>query len=429
MSLKFAVPNQETIPVKETRPQWMLYLLDACTVLLLSWYLVPLVRGTIRAAGFAVLLGLWFVLSLFIRNSWMDTYKTGIWLLAIWVVVYVANFLLGRTNMFAEYLYVMVTAFAPVMLFVFYMQTEQADKLRIFLRIALVLFVFTGATTAIGQVVYPNSARFLSTGRVTAITAKYNEMNIANYGFAYSLMLLSIPLAAYAKTRAVPAHRLALYALVLFFFIVMLLMQFTTAILFAVAGIMLILLGIRRNVIILIGAVAFGSLALFFMSDILYISHNSPFGERINNILHLFQSGNLTGDLLLRTDKYWISIDTLLQHPLAGVGGYYGYNTADMGIGGHAEFFDMIARYGIIGTLPLVAFYAVFFNYVIKLAWEPYTQRAMKMVLLFLAVLSFVNVLYNGTEIGLTVLFIIPSFAVLERPDHKGKGLSVGGFA
>jgi len=116
--------------------------------------------------------------------------------------------------------------------------------------------------------------------------------------------------------------------------------------------------------------VLMGSLFFIYKLDILpeFVS------DRIQALTNfLFETGRSDSAYLERFDLMALSIDTFLKNPILGVGGDYVdfkgnfdlvYNS---GIGHHSEFFDFLARFGLVGLFFLVfAVLSVFWKYWVR---------------------------------------------------------------
>lgn len=411
------------LPIRRLRPADMLFLIDALTALLLLWYFMPVAKQVGRSIFFAGAFGLWLVLAFCADRRWLSPLRKALPFLAAWFVIYIGNYLMGRSAMFFEYLLVMSVFFAPVFLYTFYEHTGQADKLRFFAVLSIVLLTVTAVTTLIGQLRFPNAARLISTGVKEYGVEDFSWMNIGNYGVAYGLMLLIIVLSGHVRRRARGVARLALAALIVFYLLVMYKMEFTTSLLLVVAG-MAAALGLngRRAAMAGIALAVFVLLAAAFsqfggglggaVSDMI---GSETIRERVEQLFSLFQ-GNVYGDLAYRGDYYMVSIRSVIANPLFGVGGYYGYDIASRGIGGHAELFDITARYGIIGLISMLCFFIAWFRELNgRLKGNPVigSVRVMQGALLALAS---INVIFIASEIGAIVFFTVPALAYLRSP-------------
>jgi O-antigen ligase len=82
---------------------------------------------------------------------------------------------------------------------------------------------------------------------------------------------------------------------------------------------------------------------------------NQNLSMRFYELSQLFRYSSAEGtiDLRARLEFYRLSIDSLLSNPILGVGGYYGYDSSNYGVGGHSGFLDELARFGLIGSMFL----------------------------------------------------------------------------
>lgn len=411
------------LPIRNLRPAGMLFLMDALTALLLVWYFLPVAKQVGRSVFFAGAFGLWLVLAFCADRRWLAPLRKALPFLAAWFVIYVGNYLTGRSTMFFEYLLVMSVFFAPVFLYTFYEHTGQADKLRFFAVLSILLLTVTAVTTLIGQLRFPNAARLISTGVKDYGVEDFSWMNIGNYGVAYGLMLLIIALSGCIRRRARGMARWALAALVVFYLLVMYKMEFTTSLLLVAAGMAAALwlngrraamAGIALAVFALLMAAfsQFGGVLAGAVADMI---GSETIRERVEQLFSLFQ-GNVYGDLAYRGDYYLISIRSVIANPLFGVGGYYGYDIASRGVGGHAELFDITARYGIIGLITMLCFFIAWFRGLNgQLKGNPMLGSVRVMQGAFLALAS-INVIFIASEIGAIVFFTVPALTFLRTP-------------
>ncbi len=80
-----------------------------------------------------------------------------------------------------------------------------------------------------------------------------------------------------------------------------------------------------------------------------------------------------------RLEFYKVSIKTIGKHPLFGVGPYFKTATVANGIGNHSSWLDYLAMYGVLGCLPLIAFFLLYFIRTIKMTAHS-ANRVMRLI-------------------------------------------------
>lgn len=410
--------GQDVPLVQRVRPRDLRLINDGCTLVLLAWYLVPAFKNVARSPVFAAALGLWAVTAFCIRRDWLDIKGSHLLALGAWYAVYVLNFLFGRSSMFGEYLFIMTVFFAPAVLLHFYVRTGQTDRLRQLSLLALVMVCVTAITTLIGQFNYPIPSRTLSKG-IPSYTNLYSSQNIGGFGFTYGLMLYTIALTAFARSRSRGPGQVALFVLVLLFMAVIVKTEFTIAVGLVALGVLLALvLRPRRAVVVALWSVtvalagvlafdAFAPLALRFAQSI----GSATIRDRVQDVLRFLSTGQLGGDFGLRMDKYAVSVRTALAQPLWGVGAWYGYTTEAQGVGGHVEFFDTLARYGLAGFMPLAWFFAATLRDTARRFRGTAMAAGMPAFFVLFALYAATNTFFTSAEIGLVLFFLVPAFA------------------
>ena len=112
---------------------------------------------------------------------------------------------------------------------------------------------------------------------------------------------------------------------------------------------------IRSKLVFLSGCVLLVLLltAVVSQSDTWSASASGKFARRISSIGAIITGQSAYADLDTITGCRFslagVSIDGFLQSPLNGLGDYY----FDPHIGGHSSIFDVLARYGLMGAIPL----------------------------------------------------------------------------
>ena len=167
-----------------------------------------------------------------------------------------------------------------------------------------------------------------------------------------------------------------------------------------------------RLILILICVLFFASSVLNFFLDV--FSDNVRMLSRIEDLSYIMSEGDLSqldeGSLYIRSILWMASINTFFgsfHNFLFGVGEVAMemdvYSLLSHGVGNHSEFFDLAARYGIVGVL--------IFYYIIKNTWRFFVgltkdEKMKNYLYVFLLGVLFMGFV-NGLTKALTTMLII----------------------
>jgi len=275
-------------------------------------------------------------------------------------------------------------------------------------------FAVTGARTVIAVQSDPRLARYLATTEEnrTAIYGARDFAGLGGYGFAYSLAAILLLLLFYvlrAKRQRPTISLIIAGGLVVLFE-----MGFTTAIVLTLALGFIFLVQDLIKVIafrMFIYASAVFGLIIGLYSSLLNAAAESPLvsddvSQRFSELaLYLSGESSNGSDLGTRLDRWRESIDIVLSSGPLGLAG----KTAVKGdTGGHSEWLDLLASYGVLAML--VALFFVF-------AWRALRDNTSASEIsslvrpwTFFVVLGFVNTLLFST-IVVTWMFFLPALA------------------
>ena len=156
---------------------------------------------------------------------------------------------------------------------------------------------------------------------------------------------------------------------------------------------------------------------LFFSllkNEILQLIINVSPSERLSvRLITLLDKNNAMADTDVvtgRTDLYFLSLKTWLSNPanfLIGIGDIRDpYDVVRTGIGHHSDFFDTLARYGLLGGLLLFATIKRFFNSIISLFDQKYKIQLIVISLIFVLCACTKGVLVP--EVGCVLFILLP---------------------
>jgi O-antigen ligase len=279
----------------------------------------------------------------------------------------------------------------------------------------MVFIVITNLITLYALHETPNLSRLLSTG----VDIKFNTIGIASYFYMYGIIyfiLAFLGIVFYGKKMGGKKHITKISILLSMLMLCLYTIykaEFTISILLLCLGIIIILLKIDNFkklfltqvallIIILICAKPVSNL-FYKMAD----KTDSPnYKMRYSEIAHFIGTGDIneTIDLKARLNLYLISANTFFHNPMFGVG--FNKITGEIkSIGNHSTLLDELARYGIVGTLPLMAVITILFYKIYNLLENKYQRRVYFSCICVFSVFLIINTALFVTIF--TMLFVI----------------------
>lgn len=303
-----------------------------------------------------------------------------------------------------KYIFGFVIVISPIYLVDYIIQYDHNGRLRKCLYYGgLFILSYYAIMTNIMMKRYPTIARQLASGSDTIIQFYYGLNIGGGYSLVYGLMFLTVVLLLRLQKRS--GHRIIETAFLALFIITIVKAGYFIALVFMTVGVMMLLLHKKKMVnllIILFFFIVILGTVLLDMPKVLgnhmvriSLEHEFILEDKVLELGNLL-AGN-QGDSYVnvegRLERIKISIDSFLASPFLGNGIYTGYNSnAEEGrIGQHGEWFDALARYGILGMIPLI----VFFYHSIKETRAKVPLSRIPFFLFFL--LGFVNPVFNFT--------------------------------
>lgn len=207
--------------------------------------------------------------------------------------------------------------------------------------------------------------------------------------------------------------------LIILDFLYIFMSNYTTQMLFALFGSALVLVGCTNMkkqkktlfivlimVLLLVSVPALPELIRWLNN--IFFANNSTVSTRLYEIEILLRRGDVAGtDLMGRVDRVGISINTFKKNIAFGVP-FSAYNTTSTGliVGGHSEWPDDLARYGIFGC---ILFIYLIYNGIKKiLNWENGKIIDLKTTfILVIAAYGFANPIIRSQELELLYLIVL----------------------
>lgn len=384
----------------------------ACGAFIILWLDVgqaASVMSRVPTIAKIAVLGLWLVLAAARSRPFMEKFAINAWPLPVMIgltILYSGE--VAQASQYAQGFGYLLIAFA---LLCFYGQPKYQREGRALVGVMACDPAITGIRTLVAVQADPELARYLATteDKRVAVYGAQSFTGLGGYGLAYSLAAILLLLMFFVARGQ--GHRGVLGLIVACGLVVLIELAFTTAIVLTITlGLAFLIHDLVEEVAlrVLIYAVAFLGWILGFYSAILeavagWSVVGTVVSQRLSELATFFSGESTRGsDLGTRLYRWSESIEIFLDSGPLGLAGRTGVRGDT---GGHSQWLDMIANYGVLTVLPLLFF--VF-------AWNFCRKRstiigalALKRVWLYFIVLGFINPLLFST-IVLTWMFFVP---------------------
>ena len=248
-------------------------------------------------------------------------------------------------------LYKLLQEFLWPILIVYAISGNEKKLAKYLLFVFSVCYAITCFTTYFGNVEYPGASRALA--RLTeegdmTLYAFYKALNIGGVEFIYQLVLM-IPLLIYMIKQSIKSAVLG--SLLAFCFIsTIIISEYTTALVFSIASVLLFFIREEKNfkklIITLVFVLSFSYVLIYYVDIFDILSNIVPSGsvaERLSDISTSIHGGSVSGGDLDKRQYHWnTSIDMFFSSPIWGTGKYGGE---------HSFWLDHLAKYGSIGII------------------------------------------------------------------------------
>lgn len=394
-----------------------------CLFYLMLWILVPAFsvianRGIFRVL-FAVIFFLWICTA--IQNLPGDVVLTEVALFGIFALVQTLYGFIGYGDIqfYDAVNYYLLFGFAINSMLYSKIDSQKLDLFII--KYSMILLFITIVTTLIALHKNGNVARLLTASQTNAdVTEQLRGENIGAFDFIYGLVVLfPVYIIAFAKGEKVMKVLSSVMTVAILFCVIK--SNFTTALLLIFVGIFLpFILNGSKNILvkifIIVTIAIVVPIALPYFLGLVYAHTTSILAkEKINGLLLFMSGANGAEAVSSRVTLFKLSFKSFLNSPIIGVGGYYRTTTVAY-VGKHAQFIDDLARYGMIGATPLLAF----LHFSIKKSVSHSTLKESVLfpsIIIFVA-LGFLNPIYNY---GILACFFIISTTMARYIDRRNK--------
>ncbi|KDE46144.1 hypothetical protein [Geobacillus sp. CAMR5420] len=403
-----------------------LIIINRVIILLLStWMVWPYFNNKIGIIPIFVIIVLWVITT---DYRWLfEKWTPDLLLICVWFITFIPyvltrNFTYGVID--PEYI---LTCF---FLFVFgifvnhYYMFYKKDFVTLgrIAFISLFMYLVGSIQTYLGLQKFPYASRTLATAN-HSLQYSYLGMGIGGFGFVYSLVFVTI-LSLYLLKKNIPRLGNMYKSLYILFIICLLLTiikaSYATALIFTFVGIILVftIKGLRSLIIgvflalIFILAIPKESIAEFLVNVAYLFKDNDIVYVKFMDLAETFLGESADSQTANRGHLYLTSLITFIQNPLFGIYGPFG-NQDNGQIGGHSGWLDLLAMYGIFGSLPL--FLAIILNFRKQLLFysgHPYYVFLIIAQILFIC-FGFLNPVTYVYQIGFALFVVAPALPFL----------------
>ncbi len=301
----------------------------------------------------------------------------------------------------------------------YYITTYRRDSLKTVGIVVFFAVTITVVTTVVGLIQYPYAARILATDilKDDFLIITYSLHNIGGYSFVYTVVLLyPVAIFAYKQKRI---NKIVLIAVAVAVFFMIILSEYTIALLFFLASSLLLFAGKKLNskqmLLAGIGFVIF--IALFqtaFSHFFVWLADHLDSETVSARLLALAggQSGLEASDDN-RLPLYMASITCFLQNPFFGT--MFRYYSG----GGHSFLLDSLSNYGVLGGITIFLMYRT----VYRLFLKPYQkQEGFGYIIWIFAQAIILSLVNTGMWLNVLALYV-PTLLHLIYARKEAEGL------
>ena len=283
---------------------------------------------------------------------------------------------------------------------------KQARVLLLFMAASL---VYTGYTTIVGNTLFPQATRLMTTGMLEDKDTflSFKMMNIGDFNYVYTLTLC-IPVLVYLYKESLRFRIVTVLAIVGIIYITIK-TEFTTALFFSLFLALFLFLPRdfkRSHIVMVLAGVLVIALVFPLVFSVLADSTSSELiSERLSSLGDLSSRRSAASsdgsDLGARFEAWGTSLSGFAMHPLFGAG------TPG---GSHSYIFDNMCKYGIIGLFALFAVFRQEYLVYVKPYLRTDIGRYFYLIFFVNLMLCFVNTLNNIFFITLVIPLCLVAF-------------------
>lgn len=292
---------------------------------------------------------------------------------------------------------------------------------------SLILLVITSITTITVLLVDENASRILtSSSSEDGLKLLYKKLNVGSFRFVYGLVIIIPIIVYYLRSKRNLLERVILLLITALFVYVVLLSNFTTALilLFLDFGIILITcLNLKSKTsffTVSFIVIVFVPFFLTFFLDFMIGMTDSLYSQgKLTGIMDVIHGEGSYDDTTTRGRLFITSLKSFLESPLWGVGAWYSQAYYRI-VGQHAQFVDDLARYGLIGFVPLMSFFVFGVKKVYYAFNEKFffNRKVLGPIVVYVA-LGFLDPIYNeGMLASMFIVVPVINYLIYEKKEN-----------
>ena len=344
--------------------------------MLICWILLPVVSYYLGSTGYILLFMMWLITA-DIRTVF-SSFNQGIFFIIWYIIMLVMQalgfFSYGKVD---SVYFFSLTAFAVLPYFIsnYYTCSNRLFIIERIKKIILVLSIITFISTIVVSFSHPDAPKTLAMGTEMDVYKElYVKMNCGGYGFVYGFVISCVPILSCRFNKKIWNVIRNIY--IILGCITLIVSQYTIGLIIFSAEIILYIFAINNGykwmVAVKVILVSVGLTAMLNMAKILNVMASlfqsyTTLAVRLSDLALFIQNGAMGNSVNSRMTVYAVSWEGFLRHPFFG-GAIQGYST----IGAHSTILDLLALFGVLGTL----FYFLFLIGVVKKVRNKYYSIA-----------------------------------------------------
>lgn len=344
-------------------------------------------------------------------------------LMSSYAVILVLSFLaFGKVyGTFPVYYYISMVMlfFLPYYMFKFYINRNETDFIGKIAIVAIVFMIIGCLTSSYYTYLNPNIMKTISQSLDTEYV-EYRKVGIGSFGFVYMTMLAIIAAIGELKRKSnMPRYmKVSILIFVIIGIKCMIDSTFTTSLLLLIVGIILVLLTNKKIPALNIPIYLLALVTVFLLSSYLgeFLSNikleSADVTVRLNEIGHFLMGDDLGTHTSGRVDYFWKSIECFLNYPLLG---YNFVANPEFSIGGHSEWVDILAVYGLIGGIPLIATIVYKLKYISRTVKSKISNSYYGITIFVFVIFGFIDPFLRLYNLGFAMFFLIPAIGYISE--------------
>ena len=302
----------------------------------------------------------------------------------------------------------------------YYYENKDYKMLGLIALVSIICLAVGSITTLIYLEINPMLSKSITQAGMTNL-AEYLKVGIGSFGFMYLVMFSLIPTIMLIFNKNKAFIKFFSILVVIVFINVLIKGGFSTAILISVFGIVYYLLPKTKNKItiliincisVIIIVVLKNSIGKVLIDISNSLDMSKMVSQRLSDVGYFILSGDEGYNINLRIERLNWSIQSFLHNPV------FGYNMVSNNLkiikpGGHADWIDMFAFYGIIGGLPIFLFITNCIKYIIMSLKNAVLKNCYNVVVFQFIIYGFIDPFLHIYHIGFAMFLIVPSIFYL----------------